>query len=90
MNVQLQATPYYPFTLDGPLCPLLNDAEILSNFYAEKSLRHSIKQFCKRTMWPAKPAASYAVDHTKLKELLRSLFNRHFPYDLLPATIDGC
>jgi hypothetical protein len=38
MNVQLQATPYYPFTLDGPFCPLLNDAEVLSSFYAEESL----------------------------------------------------
>jgi hypothetical protein len=75
MNVPLQATPYYPFTLDGPLCPLLNDAEVLSGFYAEESLHHSIKQFCKRTTWPAKPAVSYAVDSEKLKELLISLFN---------------
>jgi hypothetical protein len=75
MNVPLQATPYYPFTLDGPLCPLLNDAEVLSGFYTEESLRHSIKQFCKRTTWPAKTAVSYAVDSEKLKELLISLFN---------------
>jgi hypothetical protein len=75
VNVQLQATPYYPFTLDGPLCPLLNDAEVLSSFYAEESLHHSIKQFCKRTTWPGKPAISYAVDPEKLKELLVSLFN---------------
>jgi len=75
MNVQLQATPYYPFTLDGPLCPLLNNAEILSGFYAEESLRHGIKQFCKRTAWLGKPAVSYAVDPEKLKELLLSLFN---------------
>jgi hypothetical protein len=75
VNVPLQATPYYPFTLDGPLCPLLNDAEVLSGFYAEESLHHSIKQFCKRTTWPGKPAVSYAVDPEKLKELLVSLFN---------------
>lgn len=75
MNIQLQATTYYPFTLDGPLCPLLNDAEILSSFYAEEGLHHSIKQFCKRTLWPGKPAVSYAVDSEKLKELLVSLFN---------------
>src|ERR1035438_6131266 len=75
VNVQLQATPYYPFTLDGPLCPLLNDAEVLSGFYAEESLHHTIKQFCKRTTWPGKPAASYSVDSEKLKELLISLFN---------------
>jgi predicted DNA-binding protein (MmcQ/YjbR family) len=75
MNVQSQATPYYPFALDGPLCPLLNDAEVLSSFYAEERLHHSIKQFCKRTTWPGKPAVSYAVDPEKLKELLISLFN---------------
>ena len=75
MNVQLQATPFYPFTLDGPLCPLLNDAEVLSGFYAEESLHRTIKQFCKRTTWPGKPAASYSVDSEKLKELLVSLFN---------------
>lgn len=75
MNAQLQATPYYPFTLDGPLCPLLNDAEVLSGFYAEESLHHGIKQFCKRTTWPGKPAVSYALDPEKLKELLLSLFN---------------
>ena len=75
MNVQLSATPYYPFTLDGPLCPLLNDAEVLANFYADDSFRHSIKQFCKRALWPAKPAVSYSVDPEKLKELLLSLLN---------------
>jgi hypothetical protein len=75
VNVQLKASPYYPFTLDGPLCPLLNDADVLSSFYAEESFHHSIKQFCKRTTWPGKPAISYAVDPEKLKELLISLFN---------------
>jgi hypothetical protein len=73
--VQLQETPYYPFTLEGPLCPLLNDAEVLSSFYAEESLHHGIKRFCKRTSWPGKPTVSYAVDPEKLKELLVSLFN---------------
>jgi hypothetical protein len=75
VNDQFPATPYYPFTLDGPLCPLLNDAEVLSSFYAEESLHHAIKQFCKRTTWPGKPTVSYAVDREKLKELLVSLFN---------------
>jgi len=54
---------------------LLNDAEVLSGFYAEESLHHAIKQFCKRTTWPSKPAVSFAVDPAKLKELLVSLFN---------------
>jgi len=75
VNVQVQSTSYYPFTLDGPLCPLLNDAEVLSSFYADESLHHAIKQFCKRATWPGKPAVSYAVDPGKLKELLVSLFN---------------
>ena len=75
MNVRIQASPYYPFTLDGPLCPLLNDAEVLSSFYSEESLHHSIKQFCKRAVWPNKPAVSYTVGPDQLKELLISLFN---------------
>ena len=54
---------------------MLNDAEVLTAFYADDSFRHSIKQFCKRTLWPAKPAVSYAVDPAKLKELLLSLLN---------------
>jgi hypothetical protein len=75
MNLPLRATPYYPFTLDGPLCPLLSDADVLSSFYAEESLHHAIKQFCKRTTWPAKPPVSYALGPEKLKELLLSLFS---------------
>lgn len=75
MNTQLQTTPYYPFTLDGPLGPLLNDAEVLSRFYADDALHHAIKQFCKRTNWPGKPPIAFAVDPAKLKELLVSLFN---------------
>jgi hypothetical protein len=66
---------YYPFKLDGGLCPLLNDGELLLGFYEEESLRHGIKQFCKRAAWPGKPAATFAVDAEKLKELVVSLFN---------------
>ena len=73
MNVQ--ATPYYPFALEGPLCPLLNQAEVLTDFYANEALRHSAKQFCKKTAWPGKPTISFAVDPAKLQELLLSLFN---------------
>jgi len=61
--------------LDGALCPLLNDADLLSQFYVEESLRHTIKQFCKRTAWPGKPAVGFAIDPAKLQELLLSLFN---------------
>ena len=75
MNVQMSATPYYPFNLEGPLCPLLNDADVLSGFYAEESFRHNVKQFCKRAPWPGKPAISYSVDPEQLKALILSLFN---------------
>src|SRR5579859_4707151 len=75
MNAQLQATPYYPFTFDGPLCPLMNDVEVLSGFYAEESLHHGIKLFCKRVTWPGKPVVLYALGPEKLKELLVNLFN---------------
>lgn len=75
MNAVLQTAPAYPFNLDGPLCPLLNHAEVLAEFYAEDSLRHGIKNFCKKTAWPGKPVVSFAINPEKLQELLLSLFN---------------
>ena len=75
MSTALQTAPAYPFHLDGPLCPLLNHAEVLAEFYAEDSLRHGIKNFCKKTAWPGKPVVSFAINPEKLQELLLSLFN---------------
>jgi hypothetical protein len=75
MSTALQTAPAYPFHLDGPLCPLLNHAEALAEFYAEDSLRHGIKNFCKKTAWPGKPVVSFAINPEKLQELLLSLFN---------------
>ena len=75
MSTALQTASAYPFNLDGALCPLLNDAELLEAFYAESSLRHGIKNFCKRTAWPGKPVVSFAINPEKLQELMLSLFN---------------
>ncbi len=75
MSIALQTVPVYPFHLDGPLCPLLNNAELLAAFYAEDSLRHGIKAFCKKTGWPGKPVVSFAINQEKLQELMLSLFN---------------
>jgi hypothetical protein len=75
MSILLQTAPAYPFNLDGPLCPLLNSAELLAAFYAEESLRHGIKKFCKKTAWPGKPVVPFALNPEKLQELLLSLFN---------------
>ena len=75
MSTTLQTAPAYPFNLDGPLCPLLNHAELLAEFYAEESLRHGIKNFCKKAIWPGKPVVSFAINPEKLQELLLSLFN---------------
>src|SRR5437773_7753193 len=75
MSKALQTAPAYPFHLDGPLCPLLNHAEVLAEFYSEDSLRHGIKNFCKKNAWPGKPVVSFAIDPAKLQELLLSLFN---------------
>lgn len=65
----------YPFNLDGPLCPLLNNKELLTEFYSEEGLRHGIKNFCKKVNWPGKPPVAFAIDPAKLQELLLSLFN---------------
>jgi hypothetical protein len=54
---------------------LLHDGAILLSFYEEESLRHGLKQFCKRASWPGKPAATFAVNSEKLQELALSLFN---------------
>jgi hypothetical protein len=75
MSIGLQTAPAYPFNLDGPLCPLLNNAELLATFYAEDSLRHGIKNFCKKAGWPGKPVVSFAINPEKLQELMLSLFN---------------
>ena len=75
MSTALQTSPCYPFNLDGPLCPLLNNAELLAEFYAEEGLRHGIKKFCKKTGWPGKPVVAFALSPEKLQELLLSLFN---------------
>src|SRR5438093_6208293 len=75
MSNALQTAPAYPFHLDGPLCPMLNRAEVLAEFYTEESLRHGIKNFCKKTAWPGKPVVSFAINPEKLQELLLSLFN---------------
>jgi len=75
MSIALQAVTTYPFNLDGSLCPLLNHAELLGEFYAQDGLRHGIKNFCKKTAWPGKPVVSFAISPEKLQELLLSLFN---------------
>jgi len=75
MSHSLQTAAAYPFNLNGPLCPLLNNAEILTAFYAEEGLRHGIKNFCKKHVWPGKPPVAFAIDPTKLQELMLHLFN---------------
>ena len=54
---------------------MLHHAEVLAEFYAEDSLRHGIKNFCKKTAWPGKPMVSFVINPEKLQELLLSLFN---------------
>ena len=75
MNLSLENATHYPFNLTGPLCPLLNRRELLAEFYSEESLRHGIKNFCKKAHWPGKPAMTFAIDPAKLQELLAHLFN---------------
>jgi len=75
MSTALQAVTAYPFNLDGPLCSLLNHAELLGEFYAEEGLRHGIKSFCKKAAWPGKPVVPFVISPENLKGLLLSLFN---------------
>jgi hypothetical protein len=89
MNTNLQTAPMYPFNLDGALCPLLNNAAMLAEFYSEERLRHGIKNFCKKAVWPDKPTISFAVSPEKLQELLLSLFNTPAARALLKKQSDA-
>ena len=64
---------FYPLNPQGPLCPLLDDADLLMDFYEQAQLRKSLKKYCKQTRWEAKPPVPYSMGNETLKKLLASL-----------------
>jgi hypothetical protein len=64
----------YPLALDGPLCPLLNDGDLLYQFYSG-AFRREIKKFIRKHNWPGKPVLSYSVGSDTMKQALLSLLN---------------
>lgn len=67
-------SPYYPLCKSGPLCPLLDDANLLFEFYISSHKRKAIKHFCKSKKWENKPNYLVMTDST-LKLLIRSMCN---------------
>lgn len=63
----------YPLDLDGPLCPLLDDGELLLRFYEESGAKLDIKKYVKRHRWEGKPPLSYSVGRETLKKMILSL-----------------
>ena len=60
----------YPACVDGPLCPLLNDGELMLRFYESSGTKPNMKKFIKRHSWPGKPPLSYSVGPETMKNML--------------------
>ncbi len=68
---------YYPFSSSGPLCPILNDENLLLTFYPPGNNRKEIKRLLKTKVWPNKPKMplSISMSDDALKKLLKSMWN---------------
>ena len=60
----------YPAYVDGPLCPLLNNGELMLRFYESSGTKPNMKKFIKRHTWPGKPPLSYSVGPETMKKML--------------------
>ncbi len=81
---------YYPFSEHGSLIPLLDDGNILFDFYIKANKRRDIKQFCKKVKWKDKPDLPRVVDDPALKELIRSMCNSADAREKLIRRDNGC
>ena len=60
----------YPAYVEGPLCPLLNDGELILRFYEGSGTKANMKKFIKRHSWPGKPPLSYSIGPETMKKML--------------------
>ena len=74
-SVYLANSVYYPLCPSGPLCPLLDDGDLLFDFYTISGFRQQIKGFCKSKPWGGKPKLPFSMTDKHLKLFLLSLFN---------------
>lgn len=63
----------YPLNPEGRLCPLLDDPDLLFDFYETAGLRKDLKKICKTLRWDGKPPVPYSIGPDALKGLLHSL-----------------
>lgn len=74
-SVEAMNSSFYPLCESGPLCPLLDDENLLFEFYIGGNLRQEVKRFCKIHRWSGRPQSSYAMTDDALRKLLRSMCN---------------
>lgn len=75
LKQHIAACEYYPFSESGPLFPLLNDENLLYDFYSKANKRKDIKVFCKKIKWSQKPNLPRILNDDTLKPLIHSMCN---------------
>ena len=68
-------SPFFPICESGPLCPLLDDEDLLLDFFVNSNKRQELKRFCKTKNWDGKPKLPTVMTDGALKGLLRSACN---------------
>lgn len=63
----------FPCHHDAPLCPLLDDADLLFEFYETAGLRKELKKICKLYRWDGKPPVPYSMGPETLKPMVLSM-----------------
>ena len=82
-------SPFYPLCESGPLCPLLDDPELLFDFYVTSGLRQGVKRFLKTHRWEGRPKSPYAMNDEILTQMLHSMCNSPDARRLLRASRDS-
>jgi hypothetical protein len=80
---------YYPFVESGPLFPLLDNEDLLYEFYFKSNKIKDVKNFCKKTKWTDKPEQSRVLEKEQLKKIIRSMCNSHEARQKLSKGIKG-
>ena len=86
---RLSASKFYPVCQDGPLCPYLNDPELLMRLLGKGERRKTFKKFSKQRNWKDKPKAPSTMTDDCLKALLYSACNSKDARDEMCQFEDG-
>ncbi len=74
-QIEAAESPFYPLCESGPLCPLLDDPELLFDFYVKGRQRQQVKRFLKTHRWEDRPKFGYAINDGVLTQALHSMCN---------------